>query len=43
MPESKQAAETRVIIIGLLVLALLAAVLIGVAIGFGEYIEAPKR
>ena len=43
MPESKQAAETRVIVIGLLVIALIAAVMIAVAIGFGEYIEAPKR
>jgi hypothetical protein len=43
MPESKQSAETRMIFLGLLALALFAAVLIGVAIGFGEFIETPKR
>lgn len=43
MNNDEQSKETRFMVIGLIALAIFAAVFIAIAIGFGEYVEMPKR
>lgn len=43
MSEDEKSKETRLMVLGLIALAVFAALFIGIAIGLGEFVEMPKR